>query len=183
MPLSFLVCDFARFREPAASVPPLRRHPFFCATFCNNSTSSPPDLSRCLPDLGTPSFLGPLKSLNLQQSFFCAHFREFLRNPAAGPASPALPGTLRQRETLLGCQICQIPGSRQKPFFVLLPVILYACCPGSDLPRLRPGCIGGNVGFCWGVACCQPVIYPRTAGFSRFPPAADLSYLVVSLWE
>lgn len=31
---------------------------------------------------------------------------------------------------------------------VLLPVILLiACCPGSDLPRLRPGYMGGNVGF------------------------------------
>ena len=164
MPLSFLVCDFARFREPAASVPPLRRHPFFCATFCNNSTSSPPNLPGSGSDLEHRSLFRVSK----------------ISKPAAGPA---LPSTLRQRETLLGCQICQIPGSRQKPFFVLLPVILYACCPSSDLPRLRPGCIGGNVGFCWGVACCQPVIYPRTAGFSRFPPAADLPYLVVSLWE
>ena len=30
-----------------------------------------------------------------------------------------------------------------------------ACCPGSGLPRLRPSYMRGNVGFCWGVTCCQ----------------------------
>ena len=160
----FLLHTFARFKGPAAgavpwALPTPQASSFFSATFCNNSTSGTPDLPGCLPDLGAHLLLGPLKSLNRQQAlFFVRTFAHFAQSGSG-------------RTLFLVRIFSNYPQSEKSVFFVLLfsaflhpgssPffVRLFATFPDnrtapafpcllgnvSDLPRLRPGCICGNL--------------------------------------
>ena len=110
--------------------PPTPQASFFCATFCNNSTSSPPDLPRLRFRSGTTGlfraskiskqtagflgadksdndsrpFLGCRKYRNRQQSFFVRTFAHFAKS-GSRHRHP-------RRGYLLGGQICQNAGSR-----------------------------------------------------------------------
>lgn len=172
---SFLASFFVRFREGLPGIPlgvPRSAGILFCVTFCNfvtfgsspflchfsqHSTSGAPDLSAI-------------------RSFFRAHFRAFcaIRQQAGSFFNPNFLELSEVRAAVLflcyflqGFAIFQITGplpSLTCPLVgtlrrVLLPVILLiACCPGSDIPRLRPSYIGGNLRFSEVLACCQPVI-------------------------
>lgn len=160
----FLLHTFARFKEPAEpgrclGYPPVRGYPLFCATFCNNSTSGTPDLPGCLPDLGAHLLLGPLKSLNRQQALFFV--RTFAHFAQSGSGRTLFLVRIFSNYPQSGKSVFFVllfsaflhPGS--SPFFVRLFATFpdnrtapaFPCLLGnvSDLPRLRPGCICGNL--------------------------------------
>ena len=97
--------------------------------------------------------------------FFCATFRNFLRHfQITGPLpAPVLPQLAKFRRVLLPV--------------ILSPAALALVCPACVLAICAE-----MLGFV-GVSPAASLVYPQIAGFSRFPPAADLPYLVVSLWE
>lgn len=102
----------------------------FCATFRNNSTSSPPDLPDAVLIWNTSALLGTAKSADRQASFFCAHFRAFC---AIRQALFSLCFSLRFQIT----GYTPVPSPRAGMCLIwwgLLPVILLiARCPGSGL--------------------------------------------------
>ncbi len=168
----FLLHTFARFREPAASAPPLRRHPFFVQFFARFQHPARPICRAAVPIWNPGPFLGPPKFPNWQQA---------RHSPAVGDSFRVsdMPDSGQQASFLVRI-FSDYPQSGKSVFlfcfslrFCIRAAVLFLC----DFSRLFQ-ITGPLLHFpaCWETClicpACVPAVYAEILGFFRVLPAA-----------